>query len=693
LLGDLYTDAAMAEPALAAYQRLTKEFPEHPQAADAGYSSILALDSLAQTSKGDAQADWTSKHLEAQIDFAMIFADDPRATTVQASVADQLFKQGEYEDAMALARQLLASDAEVTPQVRDNARLIVGHSSMELENFVAAEAAYSQYLADAPSGTTASSEVRERLLASVYKQGEAAEALSDTNTALKHYLRIAQLGPGSEIAALAHYDAIAMMEGAKNATAVASLLGSFRDLYPKDPRATEVPGRLASMFEENKNYSGAAQEYLNVAASSSDPEQSRQAQYLAAELFLKDGDKRTALREFNNYAKAYEKPYDVNMAALDIQETLLEELGGSRVDLWRRKVDIHSRSGRKANERMNYLAAEASLQLADINRQEFDSLQLTQPLKSSLKAKQNSLKGTINAYKQVINYGVGDFVTAASYQIADMYVHLSRSIMDSSRPSGLSALELEQYEILLEEQAFPFEEQAIELHEVNLHRMWKGTTDEWTDRSLASLRVLMPGRFDKDEAQGSSSGSAENSARKSSAESNIAFAQLPSTRPNVTVKPQSQQWFDQSLAALAASDYVRAESLLTQITKFQPELSGPWLNLGQVYLAGERTDSARGAFERAIKANPTNCAAFNQLGVLARREGRLDEAENSYLACIDRDPSFPQVYLNLGILYEVYLGKLPQALKAYREYQELQASVGAEDARVKGWVIDLERRL
>ena len=51
------------------------------------------------------------------------------------------------------------------------------------------------------------------------------------------------------------------------------------------------------------------------------------------------------------------------------------------------------------------------------------------------------------------------------------------------------------------------------------------------------------------------------------------------------------------------------------------------------------------------------------------------------------------MYLNLGILYEVYLGKLPQALEAYREYQELQASVGAEDARVKGWVIDLERRL
>jgi len=191
----------------------------------------------------------------------------------------------------------------------------------------------------------------------------------------------------------------------------------------------------------------------------------------------------------------------------------------------------------------------------------------------------------------------------------------------------------------------------------------------------------------------SSSGSANNAAKKSSGESSLAFAQLPTTRPDVAVKPQSQQLFTQSLAALAASDYSRAESLLTQITKIQPELSGPWLNLGQVYLAGERNDSARMAFERSIKANPTNCAAFNQLGVLARREGRLGEAENSYLACIDRDPTFPQVYLNLGILYEVYLGKLPQALKAYREYQELQVSTGVEDPRVKGWVIDLERRL
>lgn len=205
-----------------------------------------------------------------------------------------------------------------------------------------------------------------------------------------------------------------------------------------------------------------------------------------------------------------------------------------------------------------------------------------------------------------------------------------------------------------------------------------------------SLGGLIP---QKPAANAGGSGKNASSERREVRKSTLVFAQLPTTRPEVNVKPQSAELFEASLVALRAANYGRAETLLKKITQIQPELSGPWLNLGQVYLAGQRTDSARDAFEQAIEANPTNCAAYNQLGVLARQEGRLDEAEGSYLACIDRDPTYAQVYLNLGILYEVYLGKLELALKAYREYQDLASISGTEDARVKGWVVDLERRL
>ncbi len=65
----------------------------------------------------------------------------------------------------------------------------------------------------------------------------------------------------------------------------------------------------------------------------------------------------------------------------------------------------------------------------------------------------------------------------------------------------MNALERDQYEVLLEEQAYPFEERAIEVFEVNVGRSWKGTYDEWVEDSFDALRRLSPGRFDRQEVE------------------------------------------------------------------------------------------------------------------------------------------------------------------------------------------------
>ena len=127
--------------------------------------------------------------------------------------------------------------------------------------------------------------------------------------------------------------------------------------------------------------------------------------------------------------------------------------------------------------------------------------QRLEPVAKSLKQKTRSLKKTVAAYEAVADYKVGALASASTYQIADMYVALAKSIMDSERPSGLSALELEQYDLLLEEQAYPFEEQAISLHEINMKRSWEGVYDEHVQKSFVALRSLMPGRFDRQERQ------------------------------------------------------------------------------------------------------------------------------------------------------------------------------------------------
>jgi tetratricopeptide (TPR) repeat protein len=156
------------------------------------------------------------------------------------------------------------------------------------------------------------------------------------------------------------------------------------------------------------------------------------------------------------------------------------------------------------------------------------------------------------------------------------------------------------------------------------------------------------------------------------------------------VKRGNLSAFEQAVVAMQAQRFQDAEILLLEITADQPELAGPWINLGQVYVELGQQEEARMAFQQAIRANPRNCYAYNELGVLSRRYGDFVSAEEHYRTCIELVPEFKYAYLNLGILYELYLGKLPEALEYYRTYQSL---LDEPDRRVQGWVMDLERRL
>jgi tetratricopeptide (TPR) repeat protein len=69
--------------------------------------------------------------------------------------------------------------------------------------------------------------------------------------------------------------------------------------------------------------------------------------------------------------------------------------------------------------------------------------------------------------------------------------------MSSERPKKLKKLELEQYNVLLEEQAFPFEEKATEMHTLNARRTASGIYDQWVKNSFDALRELQPVRYGK----------------------------------------------------------------------------------------------------------------------------------------------------------------------------------------------------
>jgi len=81
--------------------------------------------------------------------------------------------------------------------------------------------------------------------------------------------------------------------------------------------------------------------------------------------------------------------------------------------------------------------------------------------------------------------------------LGEIYNDFSKELMGSERPPGLSGEELEQYNILLEEQAYPFEEKSITIHESNVGRIADGTYDEWVKKSFNELKSLDPVRYAK----------------------------------------------------------------------------------------------------------------------------------------------------------------------------------------------------
>ncbi len=105
----------------------------------------------------------------------------------------------------------------------------------------------------------------------------------------------------------------------------------------------------------------------------------------------------------------------------------------------------------------------------------------------------------LKAYSVAADYGVADVTTAATYRIATVYRDFGKALMSSERPKKLTKPELEQYNVMLEEQAFPFEEKATALHELNAHRAATGVYDKWVKSSFEALRELRPVRYGKTE--------------------------------------------------------------------------------------------------------------------------------------------------------------------------------------------------
>jgi hypothetical protein len=122
---------------------------------------------------------------------------------------------------------------------------------------------------------------------------------------------------------------------------------------------------------------------------------------------------------------------------------------------WQREiVNADRTAGAGRTDRTQYLAAKSQLALASPTRDEFRDIALVLPLKASLAKKKKAMEAALGAYKSATDYRVAEVTTLATYEIAEIYRKLGQDIMKSERPKKLAAEQLDEYNSLLEEQAF-----------------------------------------------------------------------------------------------------------------------------------------------------------------------------------------------------------------------------------------------
>jgi hypothetical protein len=359
-------------------------------------------------------------------------------------------------------------------------------------------------------------EMRNLLASSIYFQAQAYKS-KQPRTAVLHLLRVGVVVPESTYRVTAEFDAANLLLKNQLWQQAIDVLLQIQKHFPSHEYTASIPAKLASSYEATEQWQLAAEQLLilvanekespkgSAASNKKSAELKREAQYTAADYYLKAGNTAKALAEFRTYAHTYPQPFNIAQEVrFKMSEFYRQSNELNKRYFWFRKIlSFHAKQNKLSSQtiqpRAIELASTAAFGLGVAHQQTFKYVKLNAPLQKSLKRKQTAMKQAIKYYQQVLSFQLAKYVPKTTFNLAEMYRQLAIDVLQSQRPKDLGELALEEYEILLEELAYPFEEKAIEIHLSNAQRAWQNDYDEWVAKSFATLAKIAPALYNKKE--------------------------------------------------------------------------------------------------------------------------------------------------------------------------------------------------
>ncbi len=465
---------------------------------DAAYATIITTSHLLKTPRLSAQK--TSVYLKKNIDYTALYSQlypyDKRTGTIINHASELAFKHKKYSRVIYLEKLTPESSSE---KVTQKTSLLAAQSYFKLKKYPEAEERYIELLKHKLPNSASSRNLKNHLALTIYRQAEEEKMQQNIQSATSHFLRIASIAPGSEIAPTGLYDAISLFMSHKLWDKAISTIKMFQKLYPTHKLSHNITQNLSLAYLNSGQNLKAAHEFEKLANSGTDRNLKKTALLQAAELYENKDNYPAAIRSYKRYISIYKKPFSQYMESLNKLVKLNKNINAHKqVSYWRKRIIKADKSAYKSKTaRTKYIAATALISLAREKDRKYRAIKLIHPLKKSLRSKKKEMQRSVQLYGKASVYKISGISTEATYAIASIYNDFSKALLKAELPQNLNKDEREQYIILLEDQAFPFEEKAIEFYEINMEHTKNNVHNKWIQKSMGKLKILFPVRYNR----------------------------------------------------------------------------------------------------------------------------------------------------------------------------------------------------
>lgn len=458
--GALALQRGAVNNAVQTFQVLTQQYPTH-----AVVSKVAPLMLQAQQRMLSEGRQQEAEELAEKIRTLKTPAQDLLGYQSQRLIADKYFEQKQYDKAADAYRQMLSKPGLL--------------SDLERE------------------------QIQRLRAASLYKYAEGLKAAGRLAEAEAGFLQVQQEVPKSDVAPVALFDAGAIALEHNNTAAALKAYQSLIQLYPHSEYASHASVGIAQIYEQQGKTAEAAQQYQQVAQLTADRRVAGDALWAAANLNEKRKDWRRTAQLYQEYADHYGGDFERAMEARFKVIVALQAMEQHAQAKQKVQEFLDTYGQRElGNTKAAYYLAKCRLIEAEYLKQQYAQVKLQAPLEDNLAKKKELLKKVLDLYIQASEAKVAEVTTEATYQIGLVFEDFRNALLESERPLDLTAQQLEQYDFLLEEQAYPFEEQAILAYQTNVRRAQEsGIYDVWVKKSYEELARLVPARYKREELE------------------------------------------------------------------------------------------------------------------------------------------------------------------------------------------------